>query len=59
MTHSCFATCDMNTIQTGYIKGRLIGENVRLIINDIINLHVAIVQNSPSPHCFPRLGKSL
>ena len=34
----------MNTIQTGYIKGRLIGENVRLIINDIINLHVAIVQ---------------
>ena len=44
MTHSCFATCDMNTIQPGYIKGRLIGENVRLIINDIINLHVAIVQ---------------
>ena len=46
MTQSCFATCDMNTIQTGYIKGRLIGENVpvRLIINDIINLHVAIVQ---------------
>ena len=44
MTQSCFATCDMNTIQTGYIKGRFIGENVRLIINDITNLHVAIVQ---------------
>ena len=28
MTQSCFATCDMNTIQTGYLKGRFIGENV-------------------------------
>ena len=40
MTQSCFATCDMNTIQTGYIKGRFIGENVRLIISDIINLAI-------------------